>query len=94
MCNIFSYCIKKNKGVIFVTCALGKFEHLFQIHLAITNCFCNSSPQSWNLIKLPTTTILYLEALWISVTSLYKLNNIQINSMLTALSSKFMLYFL
>lgn len=60
--------------MISVTCAPGKFEHLFQIHLDITNWYCNSSPQTLNFIKLPTTTILYLEALWIFATSLYKLS--------------------
>lgn len=94
MCNVFPHCIKENKEMIFVTCALGKFEHLFQIYLDITNWFCNSSPQSLNLIKLPTITILYLEALWIFATSLYQLSNTQFNSSLTALSSEFMLYFL
>lgn len=34
---------KEGKNPIFVPSALGKFEHLFQIYLAITNCFYNSS---------------------------------------------------
>lgn len=70
--------------MLFVTFALGKFEHLFQTYLDITNWFCNSSPQSLNLIKLLTITILYLEALWIVVPSLYKLSHVQPNSLLTA----------
>lgn len=34
---------KEGKYLIFVPGAPGKFEHLFQIYLAITNCFYNSS---------------------------------------------------
>lgn len=49
--------------------------------------------QSLNLIKLPTITILYLEALWVFVATLYILSNIQLNSsLLTAVSLKF-IYF-
>lgn len=69
--------------MVFVTFAPGKFEHLVQIYLDITNWLCNSSPQSLNLIKLPAVTILYLQALWIFATSLYKLSNTQLNSWLT-----------
>lgn len=83
VCSVFPHCLTGNKETLFVTCALGKFEHLLQTYLDKTNWFCNSSPQSLNLIKLPTITILFLEALWIFVTSLYKLSHAQFNSLLT-----------
>ena len=83
VCSGFPRGLTGNKETLFVTCALGKCEHLFQTYLDVTNWFCNSSPQSLNLIKLPTITILYLEALWIVVTSLYKLRHAQFNSLLT-----------
>ena len=54
---------KRGKNLIFIPSALGTFEYLFQIYLDTTNCLCNTSPQSLNLIKLPTINILCLEAL-------------------------------
>lgn len=94
VCSVFPRGLTGNKETLFVTCALGKCAHLFQTYLDITNWFCNSSPQSLNLIRLPTITILYLEALWIVVTSLYKLSHAQFNSLLTVRLPESMLCFL
>lgn len=62
---------EEGKHLIFVPSALSTFVHLFQIYLDVTNCLCNFSSQSLNLIKLPTITILYLEAFWVFAASLF-----------------------
>lgn len=62
---------EKGRNLIFAPSALGTSVRLFHIYLDITDCFCNFSSQSLNLIKLPTITILYLEALRVFAASLF-----------------------